>query len=93
MATKNKGFTAPSAGALVSKTVRFMMVRDTKPGEPGGAAVYGELDAKGNVIDVKDRTKGGLDAGLVGTLYLRKKHLGGNAPAQIEVTIGIPAAK
>jgi hypothetical protein len=87
--SKNKGFRAGTgaakAGAVATtKTVSFVLGRDTKPGEAGGAAVYSEVDGKGNVIDIK---QGGLDAAVVGTLYVRKKSLGGKPPAKLTLTL------
>lgn len=63
-----------------TKTVSFAFVRDTKPGEKRGAYLYGEVDAKGQVIDTGNKLLGGLDAALIGGLYIRKQKLGADQP-------------
>lgn len=88
MSKVNKGFrtnanaapATPSTSA--AKTVKFVLTKTTK-----GACVYGEVDDKGRVIDTRSE---GLDAANIGTLYLRKKHLGcgdDDAPKSVTVTI------
>ncbi len=61
--------------------VKMVAERDTK-----GALVFCEIDKNGTKIDIKDRAKGGMDQGLINTLYLRKCMVEG-APKEITVTV------
>jgi hypothetical protein len=58
-------------------TLTFTLTRDTK-----GALVYAEVDADGNVLDLKD------PATVVGSLYVRKNAaVAKGAPQRLTVTV------
>ena len=65
-----------------SKTVTFVIERETT-----GALRYAESDAKGKPIDLKGPK--GMDAAVVGTLYIRKAALDGKMPKSLSITINV----
>jgi len=66
-----------------SKTVTFTLERETP-----GALRYAEVDGKsGKPIDLKGPK--GMDAAVVGTLYIRKAALDGKMPKSLSITINV----
>lgn len=59
---------------MTTLTAKFQFERETK-----GAVRFQEIDDNGTVLD--------MNAAVIGTLYLRKSHLGGTTPQSITVSI------
>lgn len=53
---------------------KFKLERETK-----GTYVFKEIDAKGNVLEVRDSK--------IGTIYIRKTEVKGTAPQGITITV------
>lgn len=70
---------AKKAPVEVTKELEFTVVRETS-----GAFVFAE-SKDGEVIDLKGPER--MDAAVVGTLYIRKKALGGATPQTLSVMV------
>jgi hypothetical protein len=71
------------ANAINAISLVFAFVRETPK-----TFVFGEVDAKGNVLETADA--------ISGSIYLKKSAVGGKAPKKLRVTIeaeGVTAAK
>jgi hypothetical protein len=64
----------------MSKLVKFVYAKETT-----GTFQYKEIDADGNVLEIKDS--------IIGALYIRKNKLpGGKAPKKLTIKLLLPEA-